>query len=265
MAERVEAPAALEAWLAAHVTGYRGPAQLVRLTGGQSNPTWRVETPGGAYILRQRPRGPTLPSAHAVDREARVMAALAGSGVPVPRVHALCADDAVFGSMFFVMDFVPGRVLFDPLLPGMTPADRAAVFDSLNATAAAIHSVVPDAVGLGDYGRPDAYAARQIARWTRQYRASETRPIPAMERLIDWLPRHHVEAGDSGLVHGDFRLDNVILHPTEPRVVAVLDWELSTLGSPLADFAYHMMTWRVPPGLFRGLGGVDLAPLGIPS
>jgi aminoglycoside phosphotransferase (APT) family kinase protein len=167
--------------------------------------------------------------------------------------------------MFFVMEHVAGRVFYDPLLSGWTPGDRAALFDSLNATAAAIHRVVPEAVGLGDYGRPGDYAARQVARWTKQYRASETRAIPAMEGLIDWLPRHLVDGGDTGLVHGDFRLDNVIVHPTEPRVVAVLDWELSTLGSPVADFAYHMMTWRIPPGLFRGLAGADLAALGIPS
>jgi aminoglycoside phosphotransferase (APT) family kinase protein len=261
----VAAPAALEAWLAAHVAGYRGPARLVRLTGGQSNPTWRIEAASGPLILRQRPLGPTLPSAHAVDREARVMAALAGTAVPVPRIHGLCTDPAVFGSMFFVMEHVAGRVFHDPLLPGWAPADRAALFDSLNATAAAIHRILPAAVGLADYGRPGDYAARQIARWTKQYRAAETRPIPAMERLIDWLPRHLVDGGDSGLVHGDFRLDNVIVHPAEPRVVAVLDWELSTLGSPVADFACHMMTWRIPPGLFRGLGGVDLAGLGIPT
>jgi aminoglycoside phosphotransferase (APT) family kinase protein len=263
--QTMAAPEALEAWLAAHVPGYRGPARLRRLSGGQSNPTWAVEAASGPYVLRQKPVGPVLPSAHAVDREARVMRALAGTDVPVPRVHGLCTDDTVFGSMFFVMDHVAGRVFFDPLLPGWTPADRAALYDSLNATAAAIHRVVPEAVGLGDYGRPGDYAARQIARWTKQYRASETHRIEAMERLIDWLPRNLVDGGDTGLVHGDFRLDNVIVHPTEPRVVAVLDWELSTLGAPVTDFANHVIAWRIPPGLFRGLAGADLPALGIPT
>jgi aminoglycoside phosphotransferase (APT) family kinase protein len=263
--QTIAAPEALEAWLAAHVPGYRGPARLRRLSGGQSNPTWAVEAASGPYVLRQKPVGPVLPSAHAVDREARVMRALAGTDVPVPRVHGLCTDDTVFGSMFFVMDHVAGRVFFDPLLPGWTPADRAALYDSLNGVAAAIHSVDPAAVGLGDYGRPGDYAARQIARWTKQYRASETHRIEAMERLIDWLPANLTDGGDTGLVHGDFRLDNVIVHPTEPRVVAVLDWELSTLGAPVTDFANHMMAWRIPPGLFRGLAGADLPALGIPT
>ena len=260
-----QASTELTGWLAAHVPGFAGPARLARLTGGQSNPTWCIETPGGDYVLRQKPMGQVLPSAHAVDREYRVLSALADTAVPVPRVHALCADPGVMGSMFYVMDHVPGRVLFDPTLPGMTPGDRAAIYDSMNATAAAIHSLDPGAVGLGDYGRAGGYAERQVARWTKQYRASETEPIPAMDALIDWLPRHMSDSGETRLVHGDFRLDNLILHPQDPRVVAVLDWELSTLGCPVADFAYHMMTWRIAPGLFRGLGGVDLAPLGIPD
>ena len=245
----------------------RKPARLSlnRLSGGQSNPTWRVRADGRDYVLRQKPLGPVLPSAHAVDREYRVLAALAGSGVPVPRVHALCTDPSVMGSMFYLMDHVPGRVLFDPALPDMTPEDRAAVYDSMNRTVAAIHALDPAALGLADYGRPGGYVARQVARWSRQYRASETQPIPAMDALIDWLPRNMPAEGETRLVHGDFRLDNLILHPTEPRVVAVLDWELSTLGDPVSDFAYHMMTWRIPPGLFRGLGGLDLAALGIPD
>lgn len=255
----------LSAWMAAQIPGFAGPATASRLAGGQSNPTYRLATPGADYVLRRKPTGPVLPSAHAVDREFRVMAALQDSGVPVPRVRALCEDEAILGSAFYVMDLVPGRVIQDPRMPGFTPQARAAVFDDLNRVIAALHRLDPDALGLADYGRPGAYAARQIARWTRQYRASETDPIPAMEALIDWLPRHAPADGETRLVHGDYRLDNVILHPTEPRIVAVLDWELSTLGCPLTDFANHMMSWHVSPDLFRGLAGEDLPALGIPS
>jgi aminoglycoside phosphotransferase (APT) family kinase protein len=223
--------------------GFAGRYRWTRLAGGQSNPTFRLTTPDRAYVLRRKPLGPVLPSAHAVDREYRVMQALAGSDVPVPPVLALCDDPAVAGAMFYVMDFVPGRVVQDPRMPGFTPGERAAVFDDLNRVIAALHRIDPAAVGLADYGRPGAYAARQISRWTKQYRASETHPIPAMEALIDWLPAHAPEGNETRLVHGDYRLDNVILHPTEPRIVAVLDWELSTLGCPLTDFANHMMTW----------------------
>jgi aminoglycoside phosphotransferase (APT) family kinase protein len=255
----------LSDWMARKVPGFRGPVRLSRFAGGQSNPTYRIDAPSGSYVLRQKPLGTLLPSAHAVDREFRVMQALQGTGVPVPNVHALCRDDDVMGSMFYVMDLVPGRVLFDPLLPGFSPTERAAVFDSLNDSIARIHALDPAAIGLDDYGRPGAYIERQVARWTKQYRASETVSNPAMDRLIDWLPRHMPEGGDTRLVHGDYRLDNVILHPAEPRVVAVLDWELSTLGCPLCDFANHMMTWRIAPDLFRGLAGVDLPALGIPD
>jgi aminoglycoside phosphotransferase (APT) family kinase protein len=257
--------ARLAAWMSANVPGFAGPPVLSRLAGGQSNPTWVVATPAADYVLRQKPVGATLPSAHAVDREFRVQSALAATGVPVPRMLAFCDDPAVIGSIFYVMERVPGRVLFDPTLPGLTTDDRRAVFAAMGATAAAIHAVDPVAVGLGDYGRPGGYVERQVARWTRQYRASETGPIPEMDALIAWLPGRVADSGDSRLVHGDFRLDNLILHPTEPRVVAVLDWELSTLGDPVSDFAYHVMTWRIPTGLFRGLAGADLARLGIPS
>lgn len=260
------AEAELEAWMAAEVPGFRGPLALTRLSGGQSNPTWRVDAASGRYVLRQKPVGKTLPSAHQVDREFRVMQALAGTDVPVPRVHALCRDEAVMGSMFFVMDFLEGRTLFDPRLPGMAPAERAGIFDAMNAAIAAIGLVDPVAVGLGDYGRHGGYVARQIARWTTQYRASETRTIAAMDDLIDWLPANAPTAPEEvRLAHGDFRLDNLILHPTEPRVLAVVDWELSTLGCPYADFAYNVMVWRIAPGVFRGLGGVDLSGTGIPS
>jgi aminoglycoside phosphotransferase (APT) family kinase protein len=260
------AEADLERWMAAYVPGFEGPLRLERLSGGQSNPTWKVSAASGDYVLRQKPVGNVLPSAHAVDREFRVMRALAGTDVPVPRVHALCEDASVMGSMFFVMDFLPGRVLFDPRLPGMEPAGRAAVFDAMNQAHAAISLVDPAAVGLGDYGRPGGYVARQVSRWTKQYRASETRKIPAMEGLIDWLPRHLPEGEEEvRLVHGDYRLDNLILHPSEAQVLAVVDWELSTLGCPYADFAYNVMVWRISPGIFRGLGGVDLAGTGIPE
>lgn len=252
--------------MAAHVPGFRGPLALTRLSGGQSNPTWRVDAGSGRYVLRQKPVGKVLPSAHQVDREFRVYRALAGSDVPVPRVHALCDDDAVMGSMFFVMDHVEGRSLFDPRLPGMDPAERAGIFDAMNDAIAAISLVDPVAVGLGDFGRHGGYVERQVNRWTKQYRASETRTIPAMDDLIAWLPDHMpTQPEEVRLAHGDFRLDNLILHPTEARVLAVVDWELSTLGCPYADFAYNVMVWRIAPGIFRGLGGVDLTGTGIPS
>ena len=251
--------------MAEHVPSYRGPATLQPLAGGQSNPTFRLRAPSGDYVLRRKPMGPLLPSAHQVDREFRVMAALAGSEVPVPRMHGLCMDDAVLGSAFFVMDFVPGRVLFDPKLPGLSAAERAGIFDSMNATIAALHRVDPEAVGLGDYGRPANYLQRQFARWSKQYRASETAPIPAMDRLIEWLPDRLPHSEAARIVHGDLRLDNMLVHPSEPRVVALLDWELSTLGDPLADIANNVCAWRLTPDLFRGLHGVDLAPLGLPS
>ena len=255
----------LESWLAEHVPGYRGPSNLVPFEGGQSNPTFRLDAASGRYVLRRKPVGVLLASAHAVDREFRVLRALAGTAVPVPRAHALCEDDSVIGSAFYVMDHVEGRVLWDARLPGMTPAERGAVYASMNATIAALHSVDPASVGLDGFGRPGNYLARQIARWTTQYRASETVPIEAMDRLIEWLPRHIPDFDATAVVHGDFRLDNLLLHPTEPRVVAVLDWELSTLGHPLADFAYHVMAWRLTPELFRGLEGADLGVLGIPD
>ena len=256
---------ALEGWLAEHVPHYRGPCRLIPFEGGQSNPTFRLESASGRYVLRRKPMGALLASAHAVDREARVLRALAATAVPVPQVHALCEDASVIGSAFYVMDHIEGRVLWDARLPGMTPSDRRAIYDQMNATIAALHSLDPAALGLGDFGRPGNYLARQIARWTSQYRASETEPIAAMDALIAWLPAHIPPHDATAIVHGDFRLDNLVLHPTEPRVVAVLDWELSTLGHPLADFAYHAMAWRLTPDLFRGLAGTDLATLGIPD
>ncbi|MDA8251373.1 MAG: phosphotransferase [Rhodospirillales bacterium] len=257
--------ARLAPWLAAHVPGYAGPLAIARFEGGQSNPTFRLTTPGARYVLRRKPAGEVLPSAHAVDREFRVLQALFGTAVPVARPLALCTDPAVIGSMFYVMEHVDGRVFWDPGLPGLAPAERRAVFDGMGAAIAAMHTLDWQARGLADYGRPGSYLARQVARWTRQYRASETEPIPAMDRLIDWLPAHLPARETTALVHGDYRLDNLIFHPTEPRVVAVLDWELSTLGEPLADFAYNVMSWRISPVQFRGLAGLDLAALGIPT
>ena len=255
----------LESWLARNVHGYAGPAAAEKFADGQSNPTYRLTAKSGTYVLRRKPPGALLASAHAVDREFRVLEALGRAGMPVPRVFALCADESVVGSMFYVMEFVDGRVLWEPTLPGMTPAERAAIFDSMNATIAKLHSVDYAAVGLGDFGRPGNFLERQVARWSKQYRASETEALEAMDRLIDWLPRRIPAGGDTRVVHGDYRLDNLIIHKTEPRVVAVLDWELSTLGDPLADFAYHAMVWRIAPDLFRGLAGIDHHALGIPT
>jgi aminoglycoside phosphotransferase (APT) family kinase protein len=256
----------LEVWLRGQVEGFRGPLAAERFAGGQSNPTYKLTAGSGNYVLRRKPPGPLLPSAHAVDREFRVMRALADTPVPVPRVHALCEDDGVIGSAFYVMEHLDGRIFWDQRLPEIaSPAERAAMFQSMNAVIADLHRVDYGAVGLGDFGRPGNYMARQIARWSRQYRASETETIAAMDRLIDWLPEHLPPEGAPAIVHGDYRMDNLIFHPSEPRVIGVLDWELSTIGDPLADFAYHVLTWRVTPELFRGLAGVDFAALGIPD
>jgi aminoglycoside phosphotransferase (APT) family kinase protein len=256
----------LAAWLGGHVDGFCGPLAAERFAGGQSNPTYRLDASSGQYVLRRKPPGPLLPSAHAVDREFRVMRALAATAVPVPQVLALCEDDAIIGSAFYIMEFLDGRIFWDQRLPEVAdPAERSAIFDSMNAVIAALHSVDYEALGLADFGRPGNYMARQIARWSRQYRASETETIAAMDALIDWLPRHLPPAGRPAIVHGDYRMDNLIFHKEEPRVIGVLDWELSTIGDPLADFAYHAMSWRVTPELFRGLAGVDFAALGIPD
>jgi aminoglycoside phosphotransferase (APT) family kinase protein len=255
----------LEGWMADHVEGYRGPLATEQFEGGQSNPTYKLLSGAASYVLRRKPTGQLLPSAHAVDREYRVMRALADTGVPVPAVYALCEDDAVIGSTFFVMQFLDGRIFWDPRLPGLSAAERRAMFQSMNAVIAALHSVDYAAAGLAEFGRPGNYLARQVARWSRQYQASETEKQPAMDRLIDWLPHHLPPEGEPRIVHGDYRIDNLIFHPSEPRVIGVLDWELSTIGDPLADFAYHVMAWRVSPELFRGLAGVDLAALGIPN
>ncbi|MGH7099955.1 MAG: phosphotransferase family protein [Stellaceae bacterium] len=255
----------LDAWLGAHVAGFEGPLSAERFPGGQSNPSYRLSAGSGDYVLRRKPFGPLLPSAHAVEREYRVMRALAGTGVPVPRVHALCEDPDIIGSAFFIMDYLDGRIFWDQRLPGETPAERRAMFDSMNAVIAALHALDYEALGLGDFGRPGNYMARQIARWSRQYQASETEKQPAMDALMDWLPRHLPPEAPPRLVHGDYRMDNLVFHNSEPRVIGVLDWELSTIGDPLADFGYHALTWRVTPELFRGLSGIDFAALGIPT
>ena len=263
--------AALGAWMTQHVEDFAGPLGVEMFKGGQSNPTYKLITPGRTYVMRAKP-GPVaklLPSAHAIEREFAVMRGLAGTDVPVARMHALCEDESVIGRAFYIMEYVEGRVLWDQTLPGMTPAERGAIYDELNRVIAALHKVDYAARGLAGYGKPGNYFERQIGRWSKQYQASVTQPITEMDRLIDWLPAHiPASARDEGLtsiVHGDYRLDNVIFHPSEPRILAVLDWELSTLGHPLADFSYHCMAWHIPPGTFRGIGGVDLASLGIPS
>ena len=263
--------AALERYLSERLAGFAGPLAVSQFKGGQSNPTYRLDTPTQRWVLRSKP-GPAarlLPSAHAVEREYRVMKALAGTDVPVPRMALLCEDESVIGRAFYVMAFVEGRVLWEQSLPGLGAAERGAVYDEMNRVIAALHAVNPAAVGLADYGRPGNYFERQIGRWSKQYLASETQPIEEMNRLIEWLPAHMPAAARDesqvSVVHGDFRLDNLVFHPTEPRVLAVLDWELSTLGHPLADFSYHCMAWHIPPGVFRGLGGLDLAALGIPD
>ena len=257
--------AALEAWMRNNVDGFKGPLTVEQFRGGQSNPTFRLTTAGHRYVMRRKPAGKLLPSAHAVDREYRVITALAGSDVPVPKTWGLCTDDSVIGSAFYVMDFVEGRVLWDGALPGMTNAQRAEIYWEMNRVIAELHKVDYEARALGDYGKPGNYFARQIGRWTKQYQASETETIESMNRLIEWLPQNIPADDATTIVHGDFRLDNLVFHPTEPRILAVLDWELSTLGHPLADFSYHCMSWHVPPGAFRGLTGHDLPALGIPS
>ncbi len=241
------------------------PLSIEPLQGGQSNPTFRLRFGSRSYVLRKRPEGALLPSAHAVDREYRVMSALARTDVPVPRTHCYCDDPGVIGTPFFVMDHVEGRVFRDPALPELDTRERAALWDDINSVIARLHNVDYAAVGLSDYGKSGNYFERQIGRWTRQYRASETECIESMERLIEWLPKNIPPGDDTSIVHGDFRIDNLIVDPAEPRVIAVLDWELSTLGSPLADFSYHMMAWRLTQQQFRGMAQCDLAALGIPG
>jgi aminoglycoside phosphotransferase (APT) family kinase protein len=236
--------------------------KVEQFKGGQSNPTYKIND---RYVLRRKPPGKLLPSAHAVDREFKVISALHKVGFPVARPHVLCEDDKVIGTAFYVMEYVEGRVLWDPALPGMTREQRAAIWDEKNRVISELHKIDYRAVGLEDFGKPGNYIGRQVERWSKQYRASETQRIPAMDSLIDWLPKNIPPEAGTTVVHGDFRLDNTIFHPFEPRILAVLDWELSTLGDPLADFAYHCMGFHIPPDKFRGIAGLDLAQLGIPG
>jgi aminoglycoside phosphotransferase (APT) family kinase protein len=257
----------LSPYLATHVPGFGRLVSAEKFAGGQSNPTFLITSTEGRFVLRRKPPGTLLKSAHAVDREYRVMAALAHTDVPVPRVLHLCEDETIIGSMFYVMDYVEGRIFWDGKLPDLQIAERSAIYDSMNAALAALHKVDPAAVGLDDYGKPGSYFERQIARWSGQYRASETHPIREMDELIAWLEGNTPEDdGRVSLVHGDYRLDNMIFELTGTRILAVLDWELSTLGHPLADLAYQCMQWRLPSeGAFRGLGGIDRKAHGIPT
>jgi aminoglycoside phosphotransferase (APT) family kinase protein len=261
--------ARLAGYLAQHVQGFAGPLTVRQFKGGQSNPTYLLETPARRYVLRRKPPGKLLPSAHAVEREYRVITALHAQGFPVAEPLILCADESVAGTSFYLMSFVEGRVFWEPQMPGSNATERAAVYDAMNATIARLHSFDPVAIGLADFGKGDNYVARQVDRWSKQYRASQTETIEPMEGLIEWLPLHIPPAGSPRLVHGDYRLDNLIVAAREPNILAVLDWELSTLGDPLADFTYHLMAWHMPhtdsTAGTATLARHDIAALGIPS
>jgi aminoglycoside phosphotransferase (APT) family kinase protein len=258
--------AALANWMSRHVADFVGPLSVAQFRGGQSNPTYKLTTPSKSYVLRRKPPGQLLKGAHAVEREAKVMSALGGTGFPVPRVHGLCTDDAVIGTWFFVMDMIEGRIFWDLSLPDIDRAERPRYFDSMNATIASLHRADYRAIGLEDFGRPGNYFQRQIERWGKQYHADEAAGRdPHMDKLLEWLPEHIPPGDETSLIHGDFRIDNMIFHPTEPRVLAVLDWELATLGHPLGDFAYHLMMYRLPTMALSGLRNRDLRELNIPS
>ena len=257
----------LESYLAERIAGFTTPLEVRQFKGGQSNPTYQLVTPNRRYVLRRKPPGKLLPSAHAVDREFRIISALHPTGFPVARPYLLCGDESVIGTMFYVMDCVEGRIYWGPLLPDQTPTQRHAIYDAMSETFAQLHNLDWRALGLEDYGKPGNYVARQISRWTKQYKASETERIDEMEKLIQWLPQHLPTDARDSIVHGDYRLDNMILHPTEPKVVAVLDWELCTIGDPMADFTYHLMQWQMPPTAGTSGGSLlaaDLPALGIP-
>jgi aminoglycoside phosphotransferase (APT) family kinase protein len=258
---------ALAAWMRENVDGFAGPIQVEQFKGGQSNPTYKLVTPGKAYVLRRKPPGELLKGAHAVEREAKVLTGLAKANFPVAHIYGLCTDESVIGTWFYVMDMVEGRIFWDATVPGVSDAKRAAIFDAMNAVIAQLHLVDFEAVGLGDYGKPGNFFERQIGRWSKQYfEDADAGRDPNMDRLIEWL-NANIPANDdaTSVIHGDFRIDNMIFHPTEPRILAVLDWELSTLGHPGADFAYHAMMYRMPPYIVAGLAGADIAASGIPS
>jgi aminoglycoside phosphotransferase (APT) family kinase protein len=261
--------ARLESYLTQHMKNFTGPLTVKQFKGGQSNPTYLLETPARRYVLRRKPPGKLLPSAHAVDREYRVISALHDRHFPVAAPILYCADESVAGTAFYLMDFADGRVFWEPQMPGSNPAERAAVYDTMNATIARLHGFDPAKIGLADFGRGENYVVRQVERWSKQYRASQTETIDAMERLIEWLPAHIPLAGPARLVHGDYRIDNLIIAKSEPAIIAVLDWELSTLGDPLADFTYHLMAWHMPHSESAAgtatLAGHDIEALGIPS
>jgi aminoglycoside phosphotransferase (APT) family kinase protein len=257
----------LAAHLEQHLPEFRGPLTVQQFQGGQSNPTYLLKTEAGRYVMRSKP-GPVaklLPSAHAIEREFHVMRALASQGIPVPWTLLLVEDESVIGRAFYVMEHVEGRIFWEQSLPGASVAERTAIYDEMNRIIARLHTVDIERAGLSDYGKAGNYFARQIGRWSKQYRASETAKVDAMDRLIDWLPAHIPAGDETTVVHGDYRMDNLVFHPTEPRIVAILDWELSTLGHPLADFSYHCMSWHIAPGAFRGIAGLDHAALGIPD
>lgn len=257
----------LERWMREHVAGFAGPLQVEQFKGGQSNPTYKVSTPTRSYVLRRKPPGELLKGAHAIEREARVLSCLETTDFPVAHVYALCIDASVIGSWFYIMDCVDGRIFWDATLPGVSNASRAQYFDAMNAAIARLHTLDYEAIGLAEYGKPGNYFERQISRWSKQYLADagDAGQSERMEQLMDWLPAHIPPDAATTLVHGDFRIDNLIFHPTEPKILAVLDWELSTLGHPLADFAYHLMMYRVPPRVIAGLQGAPLGSLQIPS
>jgi aminoglycoside phosphotransferase (APT) family kinase protein len=258
--------AGLAAWMSREIEGFRGPIDVTQFSGGQSNPTFLIDSPCGRFVVRRKPPGPLLPGAHAIDREARIMTALTGQGFEVPHVHGLCLDSSIIGTPFYVMDFVDGRIFWDATIPGVAPEERRLMFDAMNDTIARLHSIDVAGAGLAEYGRPGNYLARQVSRWAKQYMEDqEAGRDENMDRLIAWLESNLPDNEEAAIVHGDYRIDNLIFHPTEPRVVAVLDWELSTLGHPLADFVYHAAMYRMPPEIVAGLFGADIEALNIPA
>jgi aminoglycoside phosphotransferase (APT) family kinase protein len=264
MSERLVDEARLGAWLDANVEGFRGPFTLTKFPSGQSNPTYKIRAGSGDYVLRRKPFGQLLPSAHAVDREYRLLSALSPLGFPVPRPLALCDDPEVIGAIFYVMELAKGRPYADGALPDFDPPERRRMYEQLVDTLADLHNIDPGAAGLGDFGKPGNYFERQVARWTRQYRDSQTDELPEMERLIEYLPASLPEQSRVSIVHGDYRIDNVVFDE-EGKLTAVLDWELATLGDPVADFSYLAMQWMMPADGGAGLAGLDLAALGIPA